>query len=288
MRTRLPWVVMVVASTLASPARAGDPQGAGHVTGEGPRGYVHFTFDDDADGQTWEVAQLLANAKVPATFFVDVDKLRLLSTAESDAVLRVITSAPAHLGLFLTEPAAGARRNPVATLDELSGLNPQSIALYRGDPNISGESRRALTKRGLTEVKWSIATADLATSDPRVWGVQVVERIVHANGGVVRIRTTATNRPALTSALIAALDRENCQRSKAGTALITAAPIDFFIRDGSRARAVPAAAKASVTAYLDALGKKCVVLLNDYPEQMNKPIGTSKECLDNPLAKGCS
>lgn len=135
---------------------------------------------------------------------------------------------------------------------------------------------------------WSIATEDLATNDPRVWGSKVVERIIHANGGVVRIRTTATNRPALISALITALDRENCQRRAAGTALITAAPIDFFVRKGGRARAVTAEAKANVTAYLDAIGKKCIVLLNDYPEQMNKPIGISKKCLDNPRAKGCS
>lgn len=95
---------------------------------------------DDADGQTWEVAQLLANAKIPATFFVDVDKLRLLSTAESDTLIKVLTSEPEHLGLFLTELPPRARRSSVAALDELSALSPHPVMFYRGDTNLSGES----------------------------------------------------------------------------------------------------------------------------------------------------
>ena len=160
--------------------------------------------------------------------------------------------------------------------------------LYRGDTNISDDSRRALAKRVLTEVKWSISTEDLEITDPEIWGRKVVERVVHANGGVVRIRSVATAQPALVSALIAALTRENCKRRAASAPVLVAAPIDFFVRDGAEARMVRAEAKATATAYLEALGTKCIVRVNDYPEQLNKRLKVSKECLDNPLAKGCS
>lgn len=279
-------VVVAVVSTLAGLATAGEPRGAARVTGVGPPGYVHFTFDDDASGQTWEVAQLLANNRIPATFFLDVDKLRLLTKDESDTLFTAIASEPEQAGLFLTEPAARARGGSIATLEELSALSREMIVFFRADARISGESRRALASRVATEVNWSITTADLGTADPELWGSRVIERIAHANGGVVRIHTAATNQPALISALVAALDRENCKRRAARTSMLVAAPIDFFIRDGRKARAVTAEAKASVAAYLEALDKKCVVLLNDSPERMND-IQRFKQCLDNPLGRGC-
>jgi hypothetical protein len=284
------WVVMATLSALAGAARADGPHGAGQVTGDGPPGYVHITFDDDASGLAWEAAQLLANDRIPATFFFDVDKLRLLSKDESDTLLEVTAREPERIGLFVTQMPARVRRSAMATLDELSALSAQAVTLYRADTALSEEGRRALATRRVTEVTSSIATADLETRDPTEWGTKVIDRIARANGGVVRIHTAKT-KPALTSAhisaLVAALVRENCKRRAAGMPMLVAAPIDFFIRDGDAAREVPAPAKASVTAYLATLEAKCVVILEDAP-QTTKHLRTSKACVDNPLGKGCS
>ncbi|CAN5385415.1 hypothetical protein BH11MYX1_BH11MYX1_33420 [soil metagenome] len=262
--------------------------GGSLVNGARPSNYVHFTFDDGADGSTWKVAQLLANARIPDTFFVAVDKVRKLTKDEADTLFAAISSDPEHVGLFLSEPPARARRSAEAELEDLVALGSRAITLYRRDPSVSNESRRALARRGITEVTWSIATADLATSDPGAWSTEVVERIARHNGGVVRVRSTTMNQPALIAALVTALGAENCKRWRAGTPMILAAPIDFFVREAGKARAVTDHAKATVAAYRDAVERSCEVQLTDHPEQVRKPFKIPQECLDNPLARGCS
>jgi peptidoglycan/xylan/chitin deacetylase (PgdA/CDA1 family) len=244
---------------------------AGRMLGWTRPGMIALTFDDGPDHATTpRVLAALDAYRVPATFFVVGWRFddRSRRDRKNAAVLRDIARRGHAIGNHTLEhddlTAMSARRmeyeidHTERMVKRVLGYRPYLFRAPFGAMN--GRVRRAVARRGYTEVRWNI--------DVRDWRRQpwlahrVLGEVFRRDGGIVLLHDTKSWTSDALPGLLAELEEENCRRLLVDEPPLLPVPLDYFLREvDGRTREIPAHARQAVQRYRDHLQKQCVTRL---------------------------
>ena len=279
---------------------------ASRVEGEEMHGVVAFTFDDGPNPQTTPaVIDALDKYDVPATFFIVTSRIVGKLGAKSREVLARELGSGFLVGSHsVTHPNLGHAEGPQLdkeidqSIRTLSREAARPIGLFRPPYGaLSSAGRMRLKRLGLTEVIWSIDTLDWKAHDPDRLRKKVIAMIIKQNGGVVLMHDVKPITAKVIPQVLDDLEAENCRRLAANDPKlppIVPVSIHYFLRDGKEPRAIPDEVTKRTEAYRTVLPLRCKAREPGSPAGVEPRPPTvigphvSKECLDNPLAKGCS
>lgn len=244
------------------------------ITGKKPyisdeRYYVHFSFDDGPKlSTTPKVMDALEKYDIPATFFVVGyrfigEKKRTLKRAD---LLREIIARGFAVGnhtyshLNLAQSKEGTMKRQIdagaEAIESILGFTPYAFRPPYGA--MSGTSRKHLSNRGYTEVRWSVDSQDFRKDLIKGLRKRVVNEIIEENGGVVLMHDTKVATANTIDDILDDLEKENCRRLKANSKPIIPVSLHYFMRDeNGEEREIPADARARTEQYVSALPDRC-------------------------------
>jgi peptidoglycan/xylan/chitin deacetylase (PgdA/CDA1 family) len=281
---------------------------ANRVEGEEVKGFVAFTFDDGPDPRTTPaVLDALEKYDVPATFFVISQRLLgKLGEASRGVLARELTEGFTVGNHSFSHPnlkAADAK-----TLDKEIDLAIRVLAKEMERPvgmfrppygALNGAGRMRLKRYGVTEVIWSIDTLDWRAHDAKKLRKKVITMITKQNGGIVLMHDVKPITAQIIGDVLDDLEAENCRRLDAKEEPILPVSIHYFLRNGKDPRPVPDAVRKRTEDYRKKLPERCAKRVPKTaeptkPATAQKSFGdlgksdlATKQCYDNPLAKGC-
>jgi peptidoglycan/xylan/chitin deacetylase (PgdA/CDA1 family) len=301
---------------------------AARVNGDEMHGVVAFTFDDGPNPETTPaVIDALEKYDIPATFFIITQRLLGKHGEKSREILARQIAGGFLIGDHsmthqnLRKAAGGTLDKEIdKSIRALAKEAARPIGLFRPPYGaLSSAGRVRLKKLGVTEVIWSIDTLDWRAHNQEKLRKKVLKMILADNGGIVLMHDVKPITAKVVSEVLDDLEAENCQRLKDQKDPIVPVSIHYFLRDGKTPRAIPDAVQKRTAQYKAALPTRCAVRAplpepakaattpgpakaapanpavgdfgHDPTEKNHKdPAGVhvSKECLANPLAKGCN
>jgi peptidoglycan/xylan/chitin deacetylase (PgdA/CDA1 family) len=231
--------------------------------------YVHFSFDDGPKLTTTpKVLDALEKYDVPATFFVVGyrfigEKKRTLKRADLlrdiiDRGFGVGNHTYSHLNLAQIKDGTMKRQIDAgaAAIEEILGFTPYAFRPPYGA--MSGKSRKHLSNRGYTEVRWSIDSQDFRADLTKGLRRRVVKELFEENGGMVLMHDTKVATAKSIGGILDDLEKENCRRLKANSKPIIPVSLHYFMRDeNGEERPIPADARARTEQYVSALPDRC-------------------------------
>ncbi len=123
---------------------------------------------------------------------------------------------------------------------------------------MSATSRKHLSNRGYTEVRWSVDSKDFVKSMTKGLRKRVVDEVIEENGGVVLMHDTKFATANNIAGILDDLEKENCRRLKANGKPIIPVSLHYFMRDeNGEEREIPPDARARTEQYVSALPDRC-------------------------------
>ncbi len=288
---------------------------AKRIDGEEAPGLIAFTFDDGPNpSTTGTVLDALKQYDIPTTFFIVTQRIAGKNGEKSRELLARELSE-GHLVASHSVTHRWLGKATAKTLDKemdgsfktLSTEAQRPIGLFRAPFGAMGAASRArLKKLGVTEVFWSIDTEDWKAKDAEKLRKKSAKMIEKQNGGVILFHDIQPITAKIIANIFDDLEARNCKALAEKREPIWPVSLHYFLRDGKERRAIPDDVKKRTEAYKAALPGRCAKRPPPPPaEAAAKPATASgadkmpaaqpkntkaprKECLDNPLAKGCS
>jgi peptidoglycan/xylan/chitin deacetylase (PgdA/CDA1 family) len=239
------------------------------VSGEEVKDVVTFTFDDGPNPATTPaVLDALAAYDVPGSFYIVTRKL--LGTAAQparDLIARIKREGYELASHSVNHPVLVGKKPArlAAEIDEsvktLAAVAEMPIGLFRAPYGAMNKVTRAwFTKRGLTEVFWSIDTRDWEAKNAKRLRESVGATILKQRGGIVLMHDIHPITATVLPQILDDLEAENCRRLAAKDAAkppIIPVSIHYFLRDQKQPRALPDAVQARTARYTAALPARC-------------------------------
>lgn len=258
---------------LGATARADEPAAPasllGHadgVNGEEIDGYVAFTFDDGPKlSTTPKVIEALVEYDIPAAFFVVGNRLvGKRHQKERDLVAKMIelgfevgnhTYSHEHLKALNDKSMVWQIDRTSNVIAQITGKPTELFRPPYGSP--SKKSSAHVIAQGLTSVLWSIDSSDWRKPKDDKMRKAVVDGIFRENGGVVLFHDTKKITARTIHGILDDLEAANCAKLAANEPIIVPVSLHYFLKDGGKARAIPADIEARTQRYRDALPGRC-------------------------------
>jgi peptidoglycan/xylan/chitin deacetylase (PgdA/CDA1 family) len=280
---------------------------AKRIDGEESPGLLAFTFDDGPNpATTGAVLDALKQYDIPTTFFIVTqriggkhgEKSRELLARELAEGHLVASHSVTHRWLGKATPKT-LDKEMDSSFKTLSTEAKRPIGLFRAPFGAMGAAGRTrLKKLGVTEVFWSIDTEDWKAKDAEKLRKKAGKMIEKQNGGVILFHDIQPITAKIIANVFDDLEARNCKALAEKREPIWPVSIHYFLRDGKEPRAIPDDVKKRTAAYKAALPGRCAkrppppaepaAPADKVPAQPKGTKAPRKECLDNPLAKGCS
>lgn len=239
---------------------------ADRIDGDERAGVVAFTFDDGPNPETTPaVIDACQKYNIPATFFIvtqriagkHADRSRQVLARELEGGFLVGSHSVTHPNLKHAN-AAQLDKEINASIRTLAPEARRPIGMFRPPFGaFNGLGRARLKKLGVTEVLWSVDTLDWKAKNADKLRKKVFNMIVKQNGGVVLMHDVKPITAKIIAEVFDDLEAENCQRLAARREPIIPVSLHYFLKNGKRARPVPADVAARTDAYKAALPVRC-------------------------------
>ncbi len=275
-----------VAVATTPPAAHGDADGEGgkpdpsavdpalghslRVDGDEAEDLVTFTFDDGPNPETTPaVLTALARYDIPATFFVVAQRL----VGKHGATSRALLAREDREGYLIGSHSfshPNLKRASKAVVDKEVVQAQRIIADTLGRPiglfrppfgALGGAAATAVTRSGLTDVRWSVDTLDWRTPNAAKLRKKVMRMILAQRGGVVLMHDIKKVTAKVIGEIFDDLEVENCARLARGDTPIIPVSLHYFLRDGvkgkGKPRPIPPEVAARTASYRATLAARC-------------------------------